>query len=98
VSDPFSSDLEQGFLVANLLLVGFGLVCWRWPVRRGWAAGLPLGWAWVLIESVNAIGHPLWTLRQGRYTPGVVTAPLLGLLAWRLAGRLIRPRAQAVGA
>jgi len=42
----------------------------------------------VLLESVNTIGHPLWTLRHGGYTPGVVTGPLLGVLAYRLARRL----------
>jgi hypothetical protein len=88
VSGLISSDLERGFLIANAVLVTLGLACWLWPVRRGWAVAVPIAWIWVLIESVNAIGHPLWTLRQGRYTPGVATAPLLGVLAWRLAARL----------
>ena len=88
VSGILSSDLERGFVIANVVLVTVGLACWLWPVRRGWAVGVPIAWTWVLIESVNAVGHPLWTLRQGRYTPGVATAPLLGLLAWRLATRL----------
>ena len=98
VSGLVSPDLEQGFLIANATLVAFGLACWLWPVRRGWAAGLPLAWSWLLIESVNAVGHPLWSLRQGGYTPGVITAPLLGVLAWRLAGRLLGTRAHAVRA
>jgi hypothetical protein len=98
VSGLLSSDLQRGFLFANVALMTFGLACWRWPVRRGWAIGVPLGWAWVLLEGVNAIGHPLWTLRQGAYTPGVITAPLLGVLAWRLAARLGRQRAGTVGA
>jgi hypothetical protein len=88
VSGLVSSDLERGFLIANVVLVTVGMACWLWPVRRGWAVGVPVAWTWVLIESVNAVGHPLWTLRQGRYTPGVATAPLLGLFAWRLATRL----------
>jgi hypothetical protein len=90
VAGLISPDLELGFLIANIVLVGLGLACWRWPVRRGWPASVPVAWVWVLIESVNAIGHPLWTLRQGGYTPGVATAPVLGLLAWRLATRLGR--------
>jgi hypothetical protein len=88
VSGLVSSDLERGFLIANVVLVTVGLACWLWPVRRGWAVGVPIAWTWALIEGVNAVGHPLWTLRQGRYTPGVATAPLLGLLAWRLVTRL----------
>jgi hypothetical protein len=38
-------------------------------------------WFWVAIELVNGVGHPLWSLRQGGYTPGVATAPLLFVLA-----------------
>ena len=54
--------------------------------------GVLLAWAWVIIELVNGIGHPLWTLRQGGYTPGVGTAPILLVLALYLATQL---RAQA---
>jgi hypothetical protein len=36
---------------------------------------------WATIEVINGIGHPLWTLRQGGYTPGVITAPVLLVLA-----------------
>jgi hypothetical protein len=93
VSGLISADLERGFLIANVVLVTVGLACWFWPVRRDWTVAVPIAWTWVLIESVNAIGHPLWTLRQGRYTPGVITAPLLGVLAWRLATRLRQHRA-----
>jgi hypothetical protein len=90
VSGLISQDLERGFIVANISLVTFGLWCWIWPVRRGWRSGLPLAWAWVMIELVNGVGHPLWTLRQGGYTPGVGTAPILFVLAIYLASRLRR--------
>jgi hypothetical protein len=40
------------------------------------------------IEAVNGIVHPLWSLRQGGYTPGVATAPILLVLALVLAQRL----------
>lgn len=56
VSGLVSTDLERGFVIANILLVTF------------------------IIELVNGIGHPLWTLRQGGYTPGVGTAPFC--LSW----------------
>jgi hypothetical protein len=85
VSGLFSADLERGFVIANVCLVTFGLWCALWPARRVWASAVPLAWAWVAIETVNGIGHPLWTLGQGRYTPGVATAPVLLLLAIWLA-------------
>jgi hypothetical protein len=85
VAGLVSDDLERGFLILNLLLVGFGVWCWLWPVRRGWPIAVPLAWTWVGLETINGIGHPLWSLRQGGYTPGVATAPLLLVLATNLA-------------
>jgi hypothetical protein len=41
-----------------------------------------------VIETINGVGHPLWSLRQGGYTPGVATAPLLLVLALYLAAQL----------
>ena len=88
VSGLISRDLETGFLVVNVLLVAFGAWCFFWPVRRGWPSAVPLGWGWVAIETLNGVGHPLWSVRQGGYTPGLATAPLLLLLALSLARRL----------
>jgi hypothetical protein len=91
VSGLISTDLERGFVLANVALVAFGLWCWAWPVRRGWPSAVPLAWAWVTVETINGIGHPLWTLLQGKYTPGVGTAPLLLVLAIYLGIQLSRP-------
>ncbi len=85
-----SQDHERGFVVLNVALVGFGLWCFLWPVRRGWPSAVTLAWAWVAVEVINGIGHPLWTLRQGRYTPAVATAPVLLVLAVYLARQLRR--------
>jgi hypothetical protein len=99
VSGLISQDLERGFLLANLALVGFGFWCWLWPVRRGWPAGVLLGWVWVTLEVINGFGHPFWSLRQGSYVPGTWTAPVLLILAVLLARELlrIRPSAGLVG-
>ena len=94
VSRLISDNLELGFLIANFFLVGFGLWCWIVPVRRGWAGAVPLAWVWVTIELINGIGHPLWSFRQGHYTPGTLTAPLLLVLAIYLARQLRRPEVQ----
>jgi uncharacterized protein with HXXEE motif len=94
VSGLVSQDLERGFLILNLSLVAFGLWCWLWPVRREWPIALPLLWGWVVLETINGIGHPLWSLRQGGYTPGVATAPLLLGLAIYLALQLQRAASQ----
>jgi len=90
VSGLISPNLERGFVIFNLALVAFGLWCWAWPVRRQWSAAAPLAWLWVAIELVNGVGHPLWSLRELRYTPGVATAPVLLVLALYLAHQLRR--------
>ena len=43
-------------------------------------------------ESAHApsVDHPVWALRQGHYTPGLATAPLLFLVAIYLAIQLCR--------
>jgi len=91
-----SSDHERGFLVINVSLVVFGIWCWLWPVRRGWPIAPALIWCWAIIETINGVGHPLWTLMQHAYTPGVLTAPALLVLAVALASKLIARRARTV--
>jgi hypothetical protein len=83
-----SSDRELGFIVINTALVAFGVWCLLWPVRREWPSAAALMWFWVVIETINGVGHPLWSLRQGGYTPGVLTAPLLLVLAVYLGVQL----------
>ena len=83
-----SQDPERGFVAINVSLVAFGLWCLLWPVRRGWPSAVYLGWAWVIVEVINGIGHPIWTLREEGYTPGVATAPALLALAIYLARQL----------
>ncbi len=83
-----SQDLERGFLVINMSLVTFGLWCLLWPVRREWPLAVTVAWVWVVIETINGFGHLLWSLREGTYTPGVATAPVLLVLALYLARQL----------
>ena len=93
VSGMISQDLERGFLIFNVALVLFGFWCFLWPVRRGWPSAMALAWLWVAIELLNGIGHPLWSLRQRGYTPGVATAVILLIVALYLIRQL---RAKAV--
>jgi len=91
VSSLVSRDLERGFVILNIVLVAFGFWCLAWPVRRGWPSAVPIMWGWAGIEIINGLGHPLWALRQGGYTPGVITAPILLILAIILALNLRAP-------
>lgn len=88
-----SQDHEQGFLLINVALVAFGLWCLVWPIRKDWPTAALLAWLWVTIEVINGVGHPLWSLRMGGYTPGVATAPVLLVIALYV-GQQLRTRAR----
>ena len=90
VSGLVSNDLERGFTIANIVLVGVGVWCALWPVRRGWPLAPTVAFTWAGIELVNGIGHPLWSLWQWSYTPGVATAPVLFVLALLLMREQVR--------
>ena len=85
ISSLISNDVALGFLVANALLVVFGLWCWAFPVRSGWRAARGLVWFWTLLELGNGLSHSFFALSRGGYFPGVATAPLLLLFAGWLA-------------
>ena len=95
VSGLVSQDLQRGFIIGNVVLVSFGLWCFLWPIRRRWRSAATLGWFWVTIELINGVVHPLWSLRELSYTPGVATAPLLFVFALYLARQLRSGQAQA---
>ena len=88
VTGMVSPDRELGFLVINGLLVAFGIWCLFWPVRHNWRVARPLLWFWALIETINGVGHVAWSVRQGGYSAGVITAPMLLVAAMYLAVQL----------
>ncbi|HLA14569.1 MAG TPA: HXXEE domain-containing protein [Gemmatimonadaceae bacterium] len=83
-----SSDRELGFIVLNSALVAFGLWCLLFPVRKEWPSAAAFIWFWIVLETINGVAHPVWALRQGGYTPGVLTAPLLLVISLYLAFHL----------
>ena len=87
VSGLVSGDREFGFLAVNVALVTFGVWCYLFPVQRRWRSGPGIALGWALVECINGIGHPLWSLRQGGYTPGVATSPILLALSLLLLVR-----------
>ena len=91
VSGLLSSNLRRGFVEFNVALVLFGVWCFLWPIRRRWPSTAIFAWFWVAIELVNGIGHPLWSLRELAYTPGLATAPMLLILALYIAWQLRAP-------
>ena len=90
-----SEDRQRGFIVINVALFVFGLWCFFWPVRHRWPIARLLVGVWITIEVINGIGHPLWTLRERGYTPGVATAPVLLILALSLMWQLKKSSAES---
>lgn len=86
-----SSDRELGFVVLNVAIFLFGLWCFFWPVRRGWRSAPTFMWGWAVVETINGIVHPSWSVIQSGYTPGVLTAPVLLGVALYLGVQLTRP-------
>jgi hypothetical protein len=88
LSGLVSDDRARGFLAINVALVAFGFWCVVGPVRRRSPPAAGIMWTWVVIELMNGVVHPLWSVANGGYTPGVATAPVLFVLALTLARRL----------
>jgi len=76
-----SDNLVTGFLIINIGLFVFGLLSWFFPIRKEYNYANFLLWFWIALELVNGIGHPIWALIEGSYTPGIITAPFLFLTA-----------------
>jgi hypothetical protein len=92
VSGLVSNDLDRAFLFLNVCIVTFGAWCCFWPVRRQWSVAPAILWLWIVVETINGLVHPLWSIRQGGYTPGVVTSVILLFLAVYLAKLVTQPR------
>ena len=85
------SNLHVGFLIINIGLFVLGVAVWLLFVRTESRSAPAWIWFWIIIELINGVGHPLWSLMQGGYTPGVATAPLLLSLAAYLLVRMWPP-------
>jgi hypothetical protein len=86
----FSENHEKGFLIVNIGFLTFGILCWWFPIRGNYSAANGILWFWIILETINGVGHPIWSIIQKEYTPGVVTAPLLFVVAAYLAITMVR--------
>lgn len=81
-----------GFLIINGSLVALGFWCYLWLVRRNAGSGRAWVWFWVLLESVNGVGHTIWAVADGQYRPGLLTAIPFLVLVPLLVRELLQPR------
>ena len=82
VTGLISEDRRFGFIVFNVALISFGIWCFIWPVLRRWSSAIAFMSFWVVIELINGMGHIVWSVQAAGYTPGVITASLLLILAF----------------
>jgi len=80
VSGLVSDNLEVGFLTLNIGLFVFGLICWL-VFNRFTSVFI---WFWIILETVNGVVHTFMALLQMSYFPGLITAPILLVLAIKL--------------
>lgn len=90
VANAFGVERPVGFVIANTLLVGFGLWCWFARVGPGRGSARAFAWFWALLEIANAIAHLALAALAGGYFPGLATAPLLLAIGVWLAFQLSR--------
>jgi Protein of unknown function with HXXEE motif len=95
ITGLISDDLEQGFIILNVAFVAFGVWTYLIPVPREWPSAVPIIWFWAVLEVINAVGHTLWSVWRGGYTPGVATAPVLLVLSIYLLSQLAQRRGTA---
>jgi hypothetical protein len=95
VSGLVSSDLQRGFVSLNICIVAFGVWCYFFPVRHRWPVATAILWGWIVVETINGIVHPVWSVIQRGYTPGVVTSLMLSPLALYLAKQVLASSARA---
>ena len=90
VTGLVAEDRRIGFIVINIALFVFGVWSFIWPVRRNWPSASVIICVWIVIELINGVGHILWSVEVNGYTPGVITAPVLLILALLLAWDLTK--------
>ena len=75
-----SDHHETGFLIINIGLFIFGMLCCAIVFWTKIPYAIGLIWFWIILEFINSIGHPIWSTIQADYTPGLFTSPLLLIL------------------
>lgn len=88
VSGLLFGDPRVGFVIFNASLAAFGLWCYLGPVRHARQSAIALAWLWVVLELLNGAAHIVWALSTGGYRPGLLTAPILVVIALVLASAL----------
>lgn len=75
-----SSNLKSGFIIINVSLFIVLMLIWLITFSKKISAK-PFLWFWTILELINGAGHSVWAIIERSYVPGLVTAPILFILA-----------------
>lgn len=85
-----SANLKTGFIIINVSLFIVLMLTWLATFRKNYSVR-PFLWFWSIMELINGIGHSVWSITEGSYTPGLGTAPVLLILAVNMVRLLTKP-------
>lgn len=85
-----SNNLRTGFIIINVSLFVVLMLTWRGTFSKNLSVR-PLLWFWSIMELINGVGHSVWAIMEGSYEPGLITAPVLLILALNMLRLLTRP-------
>ena len=86
LSGLISENHQLGFAIGNIVFVSFGVFCCIRVQKRAADAAVWI-WSWALLELANGTMHSIIAVQMNAYFPGVVTAPILIVLACLLLYR-----------
>jgi hypothetical protein len=89
---PFT---ETVFVSFNLTWLAIWVIA-LFAVRKGLVIAVCPIWFLGLAMVLNFLAHPILALRSGGYFPGLLTAPLVGVLGVLLIGELVRVTAPEI--
>jgi hypothetical protein len=82
LSGLVSTNLKTGFIIINVSLFIILMLTWLTTFSKSYSTRGIL-WIWIILETINGIGHIIWAIIERSYEPGLATAPiLLGLALW----------------
>ena len=85
-----SKDLKNGFIIINISLFVVLMLTWLATFSKNFSVKSLL-WFWTILELINGAGHSVWAVRERSYVPGLITAPVLFILALIMLKLLTRP-------
>jgi len=90
ICNLISSNPENGFFIINSIFIIISLIYWRFSIQKNDTTSYSLIWIWIVLQTINVIGHISWTIYKRAYTPGIITTFIILLFIILLVKRLTK--------